>query len=217
MFDSRLLAELPYIVAAILIAITIHEFSHAFIAYQLGDGTAKALGRVSLNPLVHLDPFGTIMIILSVFSQFGIGWGKPVPVNPSYLKPNPKTGMALVSAAGPLSNILTAFVLFLPVRLDLFSYDNDAIAALVQYIIMWSIGLGAFNLLPLPPLDGFSIALGILPRSLAFSFGRLAQYGIGPLMLIIIADSYFHLGILQVVLGPVYSAIGALVTGRPFF
>jgi len=210
---SNLLNDMIYMVPAILIVITIHEFSHALVAYSLGDGTAKSQGRLSLNPLVHLDPLGTLMLVLSMLSRFGIGWGKPVPVNPNRLSPGPKTGMALVSAAGPLSNILTAFVLFLPVRFSLPVYNNDVVATLASYIIQWSIGLGAFNLLPLPPLDGFAIVLGILPNSAARSFGRIAQYGIGPLMLILVADWVLHVDILGLAMRPLLTVISAFVAG----
>ncbi len=204
-------------VPAILIVITIHEFSHALMAFRLGDPTAKALGRLSLNPIRHLDPVGTLLIVMTMLSGFGIGWGKPVPVDPRYLKPNPKSGMALVSAAGPLSNVLTAFVLYLPERLQPGFYANDQVWLLVQFVILWSVGLGTFNLLPLPPLDGFSVLLGLLPNRAAYSFSRLAQYGLGPLFVLIMADSFLHLGILAAILGPVQNVIFTFVTGGSFF
>lgn len=197
-----------------VIALTVHEASHAFAAYRLGDPTAKALGRLSLNPLVHLDPLGSLLIVMTMLTGFGIGWGKPVPVDSHYLRPNPKMGMALVSAAGPLSNILTAFVLFLPVRLGLDVYSNDLLAGLVTTVIQLSVLLGCFNLIPLPPLDGFSILLGILPARQAYSVSRLAQYGLGPIFVIIMADSWLHLSILSRVLGPVVNAVYSLITGQ---
>ena len=215
MFGRFDLESLLYAIAAILIALTIHEASHAFAAYRLGDPTAKTLGRLSLNPLVHLDPMGTILIVFTMLAGFGIGWGKPVPVDPRYLRPNPKTGMALVSLAGPLSNVLTAFVLYLPVRLGMDVYTSDIAAGLAGTLMQLSIWLACFNLIPLPPLDGFSVLLGLLPPGPARSFGRLAQYGLGPIMLIVIADSYFHLGILQAVLLPMARLVSGLVMGHP--
>jgi Zn-dependent protease len=206
-----------YILIAMVIGITIHEASHALAAYRLGDPTAKALGRITLNPLAHLDPMGSILMVTTMLAGFGMGWGKPTPVNPSYLRPSPKTGMALVSAAGPLSNILTAYILYLPERLNLNLYNNDIVAGVVGTLISLSIGLACFNLIPLPPLDGFSIVLGLLPARQAYSFGRLAQYGLGPIFLLIIADSWFHWGILNAVLRPVMQVVASLVTGRPMF
>jgi Zn-dependent protease len=161
--------RLLYVIPAILIAITIHEFSHALAATALGDYTAKSLGRLTFNPLKHLDPVGTIMIMFTAIAGVGIGWGKPVPVNPYNLRIGAKTGMALVSVAGPVSNILTAVILVLPLRLGYNLYTNETVLLVVYYTVAISIGLAVFNLLPLPPLDGFSVALGALPYGIAYS------------------------------------------------
>lgn len=217
MFDfsnpTALLLRLAYILPAILIAITIHEFSHAAAAYALGDRTAKSMGRLSLNPMVHLDPMGTIMIVFTAIAGVGIGWGKPVPVNPYNLRYGGRTGMALVSAAGPASNLLTAFVIALPLRANPFAYDVEPFAGFALALLGISIGLAAFNLLPLPPLDGFAVALGILPRPLAQSFGQLAQYGPGVLLLILFADWTLHLGILSTLMRPLFLVAQILVFG----
>lgn len=207
------LGTVIFVVPAILIAITIHEASHAFAAYRLGDMTAKSLGRLSLNPLVHLDPMGTAMIIFTVINGFGIGWGKPVPVNPYRLQMSPKTGMAIVSAAGPASNILTAFVLALPLRTGWFDYGEGWLWLMVYYLILISIGLAVFNLLPLPPLDGFKVAVGVLPGAAGRSFAQLEQYGPALLLLILFADWFFRLGILWTVLSPLRRLVQALVFG----
>ena len=150
-------------ICAILIAISIHEFAHAWAAYYLGDHTAERQGRLTLNPLVHLDFMGTLFLIL-----VGFGWGKPVPYNPHNLK-NQKYGEAIVSAAGPLSNLLLAIVSSVILRLML-SYSSLDVnnlglqfLALVAYI---NIILMVFNLIPLPPLDGSKILFTFLPRSM---------------------------------------------------
>jgi Zn-dependent protease len=111
------LARFAAIIVAVLVAIDVHECCHAWVADRLGDPTARNLGRVSLNPLVHLDPLGTLMIFLTAITGFGIGWGKPVPVDPYRLRHGPTTGMGIVSLAGPAANLTTAAVLAIPFRL----------------------------------------------------------------------------------------------------
>ena len=111
--------EIIALLFSLLIAIDVHEFAHAWMANELGDSTARYYGRLSLNPLVHLDPMGTMMMVFSIFYGFGIGWGKPVPVNPVYLRKGPRVGMGLVSAAGPLSNLVLAAIVAVPIRLGL--------------------------------------------------------------------------------------------------
>lgn len=207
------LERLLYVIPALLIAITIHEFSHAFAAYRLGDSTAKALGRLTLNPLRHLDPVGTIMILFTAVAGVGIGWGKPVPVNPYNLRINPKNGMALVSLAGPVSNILTAFILVLPFRLGIEVYTNATVLLIVYYTIAISIGLAVFNLLPLPPLDGFSVAIGALPYRFARVFARLEQIGPGLLMLLLLASWYTPFNLLGLLLSPLRRVVEMLVFG----
>ncbi len=177
-----LLGTVQFIVA-ILVAITVHEASHAYSAYRLGDRTAKAMGRVTLNPIAHLDPLGTVMLLWSAVSGFGFGWGKPVPINPYNMRGvGPKTGMALSSAAGPLSNLVTAGILSLPLRLDLI--PSYGLAEFVLIIAMVNVFLALFNLIPIPPLDGFSVLLGFLPNREAASLSRLAQYG--PILLLVV-------------------------------
>lgn len=177
-----LLGTLQFIVA-ILVAITVHEASHAYSAYRLGDRTAKAMGRVTLNPIAHLDPLGTVMLLWSAIAGFGFGWGKPVPVNPYNMRRiGPKTGMALTSAAGPLANLVTAGILSLPLRLDLI--PSYGLAEFVLIIAMVNVFLALFNLIPIPPLDGFSVLLGFLPNREAASLSQLAQYG--PILLLLL-------------------------------
>src|SRR3990172_513663 len=157
---------------ALLVAITVHEFSHALAAYQLGDYTAYRMGRLSLNPLVHLDPVGTILLFVA-----GFGWGKPVPVNPYGLRNGARSGMAMVAISGPLSNLSLAALLGLVVKLDLLpsrfpsllSYQlfpaldgQRLLANGLALLIFYSIILAVFNLIPIAPLDGFNVALGVL-------------------------------------------------------
>ena len=159
-----LLASAP----GVLIAITFHEFAHGYVAYKLGDNTAKNEGRLSLNPLAHLDPIGTLMLLFA-----GFGWGKPVQVNPANYtrKISMEKGEAIVSAAGPIMNIILAFVFSL-IYCALYKFAGTAflsstvggvIMILISATISTNVGLGVFNLIPLPPLDGSKIIMPFLP------------------------------------------------------
>jgi len=139
-------------IIALLIAITIHEFSHAWMANFLGDPTAKMAGRLSLNPLAHLDPVGTIMLLL-----IGFGWGKPVPFNPYFLRRGGKAAPLLVALAGPTSNFLLAIALSLTYRIVFAHFGSSNLTTLLYIIIEINIILMIFNLLPIPPLDGSKI------------------------------------------------------------
>lgn len=178
------------IAVALVAGISFHEFSHAFTADSLGDRLPRSQGRVTLNPLAHLDPTGTILMVM-----IGIGWGKPVQFNPDATR-NPKASIGLVSAAGPLSNFVVAALFGLPIKLDMvpwispfnsraFSvlasrgFTTDEYAGLfLSSIVLFSIILGVFNLLPIAPLDGFKVVLGLLPTDLAREFAKLEPYGI---------------------------------------
>lgn len=149
--------EFLYILFALVVVITFHEFAHAYVAYLLGDPTAKKHGRVTLNPLVHLDPLGTILIFLA-----GIGWGKPVPVNRAYFK-RPVAYEALVALAGPMMNLLIAVVVLVPLKY-FGNYLNYELAMLLGTIFDVSILLFAFNMLPFPPLDGSKFVQLLVPR-----------------------------------------------------
>ena len=153
---------------ALIIAIDIHEFSHAWAAERLGDPTPRLQGRLSLNPLVHLDPIGTILLILVHF-----GWGKPVQFDPFNLR-NPRRDSALISMAGPVSNILLATALALLVHV----LPSSIITVLLEEIILMNVVLGIFNLVPIHPLDGFKIVEGILPEQQAHEWHELERYGI---------------------------------------
>jgi Zn-dependent protease len=162
----------------ILLALTFHEYAHAYVAHRYGDDTAKQSGRLSLNPLRHLDPLGTIMIFLVQF-----GWAKPVPVNPHQLK-NPKKDMLWISAAGPLSNMLLALVSGLLLRmLSDFSgtTDRDSMTGVLILMVFLSmkinLALAIFNILPIAPLDGSKILYGLLPPGFGKMIFALERYG----------------------------------------
>ena len=197
-----LVALVGALLVALVTGIAFHEFSHAWAANQLGDNTAALQGRLTLNPLAHLDKFGTLAILI-----VGIGWGKPTPVNPYRLRYGIKTGNLLVSVAGPLSNFLFAVIAALPFlfglvdmgyfpNLDYIKYASgeQILGFFLLMIIQLNILLGLFNLIPIHPLDGFKVILGILPNELANPLARLSKWGPALLMLLIaisfIAPSY---------------------------
>ena len=179
------------IIISIITAVTIHEFSHAVLADRLGDHTARSLGRLTLNPSSHLDPMGSIIFLVA-----GFGWGKPVPVIQNNIKKiSPQTGLALISLVGPASNFALALILALMIRIQLIPdlvLQLDILASFIYILINVNILLGVFNLLPLPPLDGFKVVLGFLPTRLAHSVSGFERYGAIPLFGILIVDMAFE-------------------------
>jgi len=211
------------VVTALLVGITFHEFSHAFAASRLGDPTPGYRGRLSLNPLAHLDPTGTVLLFLA-----GFGWGKPVEVNPSLMRGDPKTNMALTAAAGPISNLVVAGLAGLPIKLEMvpwrspFNVPNlaswsgdDYLGLYLSSIVIFGIILAIFNLIPLFPLDGFSVAVGILPRDLSQAFAELRAWGPGLLFLLIALPIVTggHFGILFQIMGPAVNGLTRVLTG----
>jgi Zn-dependent protease len=170
----------------LLIAFTIHELAHAVVADRMGDNTPRRMGRITLNPIAHLDPIGTIALLVA-----GFGWAKPVMVNPLNLSTdNPRTGMAIVAAAGPLSNVIMALLGALPIRLGLIgaamTSGGDVIPSLpflLSQFIWINLILAFFNLIPIPPLDGYKILTGILPPEMAYRLRPLEQQGFMVLLL----------------------------------
>ena len=163
----------------LLISLTIHEAAHAWTADRLGDPTARVLGRVSLNPIVHIDPIGTVLLpLIAAISNLPlIGWAKPVPVNTRNLR-NPRRDFMLVAAAGPISNLLQAVVAALLMRAVLAAGPGSAmVPSILQDAVVINLLLAFFNLIPVPPLDGGNVALGLLPPRLAASYDRLRQFG----------------------------------------
>ncbi|MGI6209050.1 MAG: site-2 protease family protein [Anaerolineae bacterium] len=215
LFGNATIAQLLASVIALLIAFTVHEATHALMATNLGDTTARRLGRLSLNPVAHLDPLGTIMILVS-----GFGWGKPVPVNPYNLRPAGRLGMGLVAAAGPISNILLAYVFAAPFRANLITIGmmrgGDIIPSLGQVlftVVMLNVYLAVFNLLPVAPLDGFKVVLGLLPPRWAYALARTERYGPLILLFLILSGGLIRFNLLDATLVPVARVILQLVLG----
>lgn len=193
------LINLAAFALALVVGITVHEFSHAFAAAKLGDFTARQQGRLTLNPLAHLDPVGTLLIFVA-----GFGWGRPTPVSPWNLRIGQRAGMAVVAIAGPISNLILASVAALPFKIGTLSPRSGTIdAEIIQAIVLWNLVLAVFNLLPIAPLDGFKVALGILPRSIAEPLARTERYGVIILLMIILADTFLGVGILSRILFPI--------------
>ena len=209
------LFDLSIWVLPLVIAITFHEAAHGFVAHQLGDDTAYNLGRVSFNPIRHIDPFGTLImpaILLMSHAPFLFGYAKPVPVNFRALR-NPRIDMVWVALAGPATNIALALVAAASVHGLGLLPDNAAqwLAANLKNAILINVVLAIFNMMPIPPLDGGRVAVGLLPRALALPLARLEPFGmlilIGVLILLPLAVSKFGLNL------DVISAILRTATG----
>ncbi len=174
----------------VLLAITVHEFFHGYVAFRLGDPTAKLMGRLTLNPFHHIDLFGTVLLPLLLFlikSPFIIAWAKPVPVNPSYFK-KPLRDMALSSVAGPLSNLAICFIsffLYKGISQGGIVENQDFFIRVLKASFFLNFALFAFNLLPVPPLDGSKVLYFFLPQSLRTLYDRIQPYGFLILMLLI--------------------------------
>lgn len=207
---------------AVIAAITVHEFNHAFVAHRLGDATAHHQGRCTLNPLRHLDPAGTLMMFIA-----GFGWGKPVPVNPNQVAHGVK-GTSLVAAAGPFSNLILAFLLGIPLQLgvldsrvpglDQATYVMTggflpALSDILGLVIFFNLLLAVFNFIPLAPLDGSRVLEAFIPESSLDSYSRFQRYGPVLLVGIIMLDYALGLGILWKVIGPVVGGLTSLATG----
>jgi Zn-dependent protease len=203
---------------ALVVSISIHEFSHAWSAYELGDPTARSRGRMTLNPVVHFDIIGALMIVFMAFNGWGIGWGKPVPVNPYNLRGNPRVGMGLTAAAGPFSNLVLAALCAVPLRLV--GPLPGLFQSLLWTMVFTNVTLAVFNLIPLPPLDGFNVLQGLLgtfrtrwAHDLGSMLDRLAAYG--PILLLgLLSLGWFTgLNLLGRIMGPITQALLQLLLG----
>ena len=211
--------SLPEIISRILIlviAFTVHEFAHAWAATELGDPTARYQGRLTLNPLVHLDPLGSLLLLVA-----GFGWAKPVPFNPYNLRYGPRIGTALVAAAGPASNFLMAMVAAIPLRFglaaqpDIFGASRflPTLPGFLTDFIFINLLLLFFNLIPLPPLDGHKVATGVFPPQFAEYFYRLERWGPFILLLLIFGGRFIGLNLLGLIIYPPTYGVFSLLVG----
>jgi Zn-dependent protease len=207
-------AAIALIAFFLLLSFPVHEFAHAFAAYRLGDSTAKLFGKLTLNPIAHFDQFGGTKLVISIlFTGFPLGFAQ-TPVNPRNLRG--RYGEAIVALAGPLSNLLIAAVVAIPLRVLLanpeFAYQNLTIVSILSFIVQGSIILGLFNLIPVPPLDGGTVLLSLVSPRTAWQIRPiLAQYGIFIIILLILPLG--GQSILGRVLLPITDAIYGVLVG----
>jgi Zn-dependent protease len=207
-------AAIALIAFFLLLSVPVHEFAHAFAAYRLGDSTAKLFGKLTLNPIAHFDQFGGTMLVISILvTGFPLGFAQ-TPVNPRNLRG--RYGEAIVALAGPLSNLLIAAVVAIPLRVLLanpeFAYQNLTIVSILSFIVQGSIILGLFNLIPVPPLDGGTVLLSLVSPRTAWQIRPiLAQYGIFIIILLILPLG--GQSILGRVLLPITDAIYGVLVG----
>lgn len=209
-----LLQKISVYALPVLLAITVHEAAHAYAAKRFGDSTAFVLGRMTLNPLRHIDPVGTVLLPLVCLALGGFifGWARPVPVNFGMLR-KPRLHGGLVAAAGPMANLLMGVCWALLLKLALFMQNDYSLPLLLMSKagITINLMLMALNLLPILPLDGGRIVESLLPRRLAWQYGRLEPYGMWVLLGLIAAGSLFQIDLLGVLLAPVMNLGAALL------
>jgi Zn-dependent protease len=201
-----------------LLAITVHEFAHGYVALRYGDPTAQQAGRLTFNPISHLDLFGTLFFLLTAVAGFAIGWAKPVPVNPRYLR-NPRGDMVWISFAGPAANMVAAAALAVIFHLITHQFSGQVLSRgtmfvlsplinLLYFAVVINVVLAVFNLIPLPPLDGSKIVAGLLPTDLALHYETIERFGF------IILVALFATNILDYIIRPPISFLLGLL-GMP--
>lgn len=190
---------LVLLIPVLLFALVFHEYSHAWVAHKLGDDTAAYQGRLTLNPLAHLDPIGSLMILF-----VGFGWAKPVPVNPAFLR-NPRTDMMKIAFAGPASNLILAFIgglLFRFLSSGMLEFSSPTIRMMLLMFTQINIALAVFNMIPIPPLDGSQIFNGILVRKNPDLVWKLQVYGPRVLLAVILLGYLTNISILWMIMSP---------------
>ena len=212
-------ATLVAVAIFLLVGFPVHEFSHALVAYRLGDGTAKLFGRLTLNPIVHLDPMGSAILVLSaLLGGFFIGWAKPTPINPAMLRGG-RRAEAWVAAAGPVSNlvmaVLAAIAIRLMVAMDLASNDAVVFVANVVYVFIFiNVALFIFNLIPIPPLDGSKVLFSLMSPSTVWRIRpTLEQYGFLILLVVMFVPLVNGVSIGARVVGPLLDGLVSVLVG----
>jgi Zn-dependent protease len=216
-FSIRPVEQIVAFLASFVIATTIHEFCHAYFALRLGDQTAAQLGRITLNPLAHFEPFGFFgMVMISI--GFGmIGWGKPVPVNPARFTVKAlraPQGMAVVAIVGPISNLVQAAIVAIPLRLSGSTFNLNNGLEMYAWIFVWvNILLAAFNMIPIPPLDGSKVLLGLVPRFWYPVLAPIERYGFVILLALFFIGGDIGNSLVDAMIGPPRDFFTELIVG----